>query len=121
MTISKLLGRNLARIKLGKDYILIITFSITAISTMSIFLDLPIPIFLTLIFIVLFIGWIIGYLVEKFKILEAERTTLNLPNMKFQEIIWSNLMEKVFSTELLEIQKEAFKQAIKELGEEGFY
>lgn len=118
MKSREFLGRNIARIKFGKEYIAIISFMITAISTMSIFLNLSIPLFLIILVISLFFGWFLGYIFEKKGILSAERETLNLVNLRVQKKIWRALMEDVISPIIKETIKDAYKELGRELGKE---
>lgn len=118
MNKSKFLGKNLARLKLGKEYITIISFLITAISTLSLYLELSLPLFIICMFIALFLSWYIGYFIQKHKILDAERTTLQIPSMEAHVIIWKSIWEKVIHNKVKELIKEnneAFLKEIKEI------
>lgn len=106
MVKSQFLGRNLARMKLGKDYISMISFMITAVSTFSIYLNLNIYLFVSLIVFALFFGWLLGYIVEKKGILSAERMTLQKANLRVSKYIWSEIWKDVFHEKIKEINNE---------------
>ena len=111
--IRNFIGRNLARFKLGKDYIASISFMITALSTMAIFLKLSINIYVCSFPIIIIIGWFLGYIVDKKGILSSERKSLNLANLEVQLIIWKEIMEKSINP----ILKETIKELLSELKE----
>ena len=110
MKTKEFLGRNIARFKFGKEYVNMLTTMLTAISTTSIFLNLPFSIFFILIIFGSIFVWLLGYIVEKRKILEIERETTNMVNVRFQKKLWTILMNDVIGPIIKEIIIETKKQ-----------
>ena len=95
---------------------------ITAISTLTLALELPIISWFFLFPITTFLIWLVGYFVDKKGIYESFMTRTLIKNLEAQKIIqkeiWSEIIVPLFKEMFKEILKDLKNEIMKELEED---
>lgn len=108
--ISKIIGKQLARIKFAKDYVLIIFWILTGLSTFSTYIALKFSHFILLLIFSFFSLFLIGYIIDKTKIKEFDQQQTIIQNYKGTNLLW----KKAIFPNLKIIIKEAIIESQKE-------
>jgi len=116
MNTSRFIGRNIARFKFAQNYFILFFSMITALSTLTLALDISVIYIFTLLPIIVIIIWSIGYVIDKKGILKndlAQSIPQQLKGQKYNtKIIW----EEIVIPQMKEMFKEILKELIKERG-----
>ena len=93
--LSSIIGRQIVRIDFARSYFAIIMSIFTALSMFSIYLstiNITITLFdyATLLSIAMLLFWILGYAMDKFKIIDADRALRNEKSYIATRNLWEN-------------------------------
>ena len=93
--LSGIIGRQIVRIDFARGYFAIIMSIFTALSMFSIYLstiDITITLFdyATLLSIAMLLFWVLGYAMDKFKIIDADRALRNEKSYIATKNLWDN-------------------------------
>lgn len=109
--VSNIIGRNIARLKFAQSYFVIFASMITAISTLTIALNISIIYWFFLLPITTFFIWLIGYIIDKKGIYESYMTKTLLKNLEAQKIIYTQLWNEI----IIPLFKKMFTEIINDL------
>lgn len=103
------IGTQMARIKFARDYFLVILNIITALSMLTLALEsvgvnLTLEVFIIIIFAALLIFWLVGYYIDKHKIIESDYAKMLENTAKGQVIIWTKVWDEVIQHKLEELK-----------------
>jgi len=120
MTLSRFIGRNVARLKFAHAYTVIFAYLITAISTFVLAVNLSfIYVFIFLPIALIFV-WFAGYIIDKKGIYKADYSRTQLQHIEGIKSVHSILWRDVIIPQMKEMFKEILEDFREELKESDF-